>query len=546
MVNYGVSRGCETCKKRRKKASPRPYAAIQPPQRRANPRKSQCDETRPACNRCVKSRRVCPGYKDEATLLFRHYEPPRVTYKSPVCWWSPEVGDAKLEETALRIFVAEFVVESRDREHSRGFLDGMQTLLTSVDPESSLASAAKLVVLASIGNRTGRASLAKRTQLKYGQLLQKFTESLSKEKGAVSIESLYTAVLLGIYEIIVSSEASPMQHMAHVNGVCAILRGGVAPFDIRKGVAFWSMGNPLLLESPVLGRAGMGVLCAPITTGYLQDMDQTLVRFVALFTRAEELLSEASPSVDELLDVEQQALLLDDEFVQWSRGDCKMWRPIPYGNVRKAAAKASGCAFVCAGQVDTYFDSNTHVDYVAAVDNTYRKAQIMHIDMLVRLAHLLGQEDTLPSLTARAAELVAGFKASIPYHLTPDLDEYLRLTDAGAPSIPPNRPVGGLLLLHPLHAAARCAIVPLEDRIYFIDTLTWIGTHMGIGQATLLANSLRKSIENSEHPRVSPELPFMDMGEGHILIWAGMMLEPSMAGSSTTTSSKMSVWGLNS
>ena len=144
---------------------------------------------------------MCPGYKDEATLLFRHYEPPRVTYGSPVCWWVPEVPDDKLEETALGIFLAEFVVESRNRQHSRGFLDGMQSLLPKVDPESSLAIAAKVLVLASVANRTGRESLAKRAQQQYGKLLQKFTQSLSQEAAAVSIETLYTAVLLGIYEV---------------------------------------------------------------------------------------------------------------------------------------------------------------------------------------------------------------------------------------------------------------------------------------------------------------------------------------------------------
>lgn len=32
---------------------------------------NQCDQTRPACNRCVKSKRACPGYRDQLSLLFR-------------------------------------------------------------------------------------------------------------------------------------------------------------------------------------------------------------------------------------------------------------------------------------------------------------------------------------------------------------------------------------------------------------------------------------------------------------------------------------------
>lgn len=118
-----------------------------------------------------------------------------------MCWWQPEVPDEKLEEEALGIFVAEFVVQSVDPESSRGFLDGMQSLLRSVDPQSGLARAAKLVVLASIGNRTGRKSLVQRTERQYGILLREYHGSLSIEADNVSIESLYTAVFLGLYEV---------------------------------------------------------------------------------------------------------------------------------------------------------------------------------------------------------------------------------------------------------------------------------------------------------------------------------------------------------
>ncbi|KJZ72340.1 hypothetical protein HIM_08266 [Hirsutella minnesotensis 3608] len=46
MVYHGPSRGCHMCRKRRIK----------------------CDEARPACRRCIKTRRVCPGYRQELEL----------------------------------------------------------------------------------------------------------------------------------------------------------------------------------------------------------------------------------------------------------------------------------------------------------------------------------------------------------------------------------------------------------------------------------------------------------------------------------------------
>ena len=34
-------------------------------------RRIKCDETKPTCNQCAKSRRQCPGYEDEFNLVFR-------------------------------------------------------------------------------------------------------------------------------------------------------------------------------------------------------------------------------------------------------------------------------------------------------------------------------------------------------------------------------------------------------------------------------------------------------------------------------------------
>lgn len=152
---------------------------------------------------------------------------------------------------------------------------------------------------------------------------------------------------------------------------------------------------------------------------------------------------------------------------------------------------------------------------------------MLHIDILVRVATLLGRHERIPVYEERARTLSAAIMASIPFHLARDLDEYLHLVDSGASFIPPGRPVGGLLLLHPLYAAARCTLIPRAHRVYFIDTLAWIGQSLGIGQASLLANRLRSGTGDIFVLR-TPELPFMEMGEGHVLIWAGMMLESTL------------------
>ena len=77
----------------------------------------------------------------------------------------------------------------------------MQYLLNQVDPSDVLPRAAKILTLASIANRTRRKSLIARTTEEYGNLLRLYLESLSTETEYVSVENLYTAVLLGLYKV---------------------------------------------------------------------------------------------------------------------------------------------------------------------------------------------------------------------------------------------------------------------------------------------------------------------------------------------------------
>ncbi|KAL1885325.1 hypothetical protein Plec18167_001982, partial [Paecilomyces lecythidis] len=110
----------------------------------------------------------------------------------------------------------------------------------------------------------------------------------------------------------------------------------------------------------------------------------------------------------------------------------------------------------------------------------------------------------------KAQELAEDIAASVAYHLTVDPESYIQ-----TPSKPivPGRPVGGLLLLHPLYVITRAPVVSPQLRAQMSECLAWIGKNMGIGQATLLSN-------------LTSPLPFNYMAEGHTLIWAGMLIQP--------------------
>lgn len=157
--------------------------------------------------------------------------------------------------------------------------------------------------------------------------------------------------------------------------------------------------------------------------------------------------------------------------------------------------------------------------------NTWRKAYLIHIDILVRLAVALEQDYKIRPYQQRAESLIAGMKASVPYHLTRSPGDYLQCvkTSSNPENLQPNIPINGLSLIYPLYTAARCTFISHADKHYIVNTLNWIGSHMGIGQATTLAHNI-DSGGNNLQPMPNFNIPFPDMVQGHILVWAAMML----------------------
>ena len=108
---------------------------------------------------------------------------------------------SQIEQRSLELFFEDYCIESKDRSISRGFLDGIKLLIVYAGQSSDLAQAAKIVALAGVGLRTGRKDLISRTKKKYGILLASFQSNLCAKLGVNSVESLMTAVLLGLYEV---------------------------------------------------------------------------------------------------------------------------------------------------------------------------------------------------------------------------------------------------------------------------------------------------------------------------------------------------------
>lgn len=164
-------------------------------------------------------------------------------------------------------------------------------------------------------------------------------------------------------------------------------------------------------------------------------------------------------------------------------------------------------------------------DYIAAIWNTYRKSHIILLDIMAHLERRIYEEETPLKLQARVEKLVADIIASVPYHLAYDVDEYLKCIQSQRSDITSNRPFSGFLLLYPLFESAKCQIVPHAVRLYLLRCLSWIGEHMGIGQASLLATCVNRRI-NEAHPLHDSDFPFQRVSDGNVLVCASMGFLP--------------------
>ncbi|KAL7655163.1 hypothetical protein ACMYSQ_007123 [Aspergillus niger] len=507
MVNYGVSRACETCRKRRKK----------------------CDEGRPACSRCLQSGRICLGYRSNDELRFRHYVVPA---NKPVQLLFPPQSRIVTTNDPVGLFLDQYVVCSRDSRVSRGFLDGLPSLLASVHPSSDLVRAVEIVAWATLGNKISRPDLLARARRQYTGLLCSFQDLLHCcQLRAPTVEALVIAILLGLYEIVSSDEITQEQqkHVAHVRGVCALLLSPNSPFDLLSSTQLFQVANPLLIKRDLQVQDNRGVLCAPASNHAVHNLDSILIKCHPLFEHANTQLQDPLASFYELQKILDRALAIELAFSQWGATQDVSWKADIVGFMSQQDAEASSCPFAWGGPVHAYFDI-----YVAAVMNTYRKTYLMLLDVLIRLASRMGgtiRTDNVTRWEKQAHILIYDIVASIPYHLTNNLHAYQQ--DILSLNSPPGvgRSVGGLLLLHPLFVLSTCSAVPRPIQNHALKCLAWIGQHMGIGQGMLMSKvvpSLSLCSYVSKMPfQGYSNLPFQETTEGHVLIWAGMLLHPA-------------------
>ena len=220
-------------------------AALGGPGRDSADGSGQCDETKPTCTQCAKSRRQCPGYKDDFDLVFRNetkaterraQKANRKALAQKLGRHSPEAtfslssprdgpsgrpshaGSAIIpalavppEQLASCHFLANFVLVPRQDNGGRGFMDYLLPLIKSELPTSSLVHAYKACAFASLGNRvtSNGVNFAECALSEYTKALAATTVALRDPEASKSDGALAAVLLLGFFEVRLSETHQP-------------------------------------------------------------------------------------------------------------------------------------------------------------------------------------------------------------------------------------------------------------------------------------------------------------------------------------------------
>jgi len=107
----------------------------------------------------------------------------------------------EIESSAFQTFISDYCISSSNRTVSRGYLNGLESLIEKSGQESIVAKACKIISLANLAKKTASPMLLQKAETLYFDLLPSFRWTISNEGESTTIHSFATAVLLGLYEV---------------------------------------------------------------------------------------------------------------------------------------------------------------------------------------------------------------------------------------------------------------------------------------------------------------------------------------------------------
>ncbi|TPX09621.1 uncharacterized protein E0L32_009222 [Thyridium curvatum] len=515
------SRGCQMCRTRRIK----------------------CDETKPTCKQCAKSRRQCPGYKDEFDLVFRnetqaterraqkasrkpsaskpHSSYPTAPAADTARRSSTEGGGPGLsfeqagiipvlgqhpEELAACHFVANFVLVPRQGS-TRGFMDYLIPLLKQQPVDSPVHRAFNACAIASLGNRVASEAFDFE-----GKALGEYVKALSATHAAIKDPVLSkddgvlaAVLLLGLFESSKSITAKQMGLFAwgsHTEGAVQLVKSrGREQLRTKTGLLlFIAVRTQMIIQTLASSKAPtMGVewwLTDAVhveVAGRCQRLCIKVAEIRAEVTRLMTAAQRTPENVELMLDMIRRVQTVDQECVNWMSNLPDLWRfktvgwedHVPNGDYEKAE--------VFPGRVDLYPDL-----YMASVYNMVRTSRLILASVLVRCAAwVCAPVDyrTTPEYATAArscVDTITDIIASVPFHLgwhlkRPEIQQKHDLSGFACGEEDCMKGLAGYFLTWPLMCINGQDYATDAQRAWCTGRLKYIANELGVRYAGLLS-----------------------------------------------------------
>ncbi|KAK3340014.1 hypothetical protein B0T25DRAFT_561090 [Lasiosphaeria hispida] len=448
------SRGCRTCRARRIK----------------------CDEGKPTCEQCAKSKRECGGYRPEfeiihrdqttttvrrvrkalelerrpparvitrAGFIFVHEQPEQPSHQQSYQqrqWHRqqnsspPPVVTVPLAQRAACYFASNFILCPLSGT-PHGYFDYLIPLLESAPADSALNHAFNACAFAAFGNRTksGNVDFSGLSLKAYTLALTATHTALGDSTEANTDATLAAVLLLSLYESITAIKSAQMlTWQSHVDGAAHIVkaRGRAQMCRTKTGTLLFNAVRHQLI-SRSLSASKLPPLGADFwvddsatdslftTAGHFALKTSELCVEVSGFTANK---SRDSESVQLIVDMAKHIQAVDHDIAAWQTNIPSELRPRIFCWISEPSTAPEAAAFAEAdafpGRVDIYSDFMT-----AAAWNLGRASRLILESLKVRItAWLCAPADYRTTAEyARSKEacegIISDIIASVPYYL---------------------------------------------------------------------------------------------------------------------------------
>ncbi|KAI0109831.1 hypothetical protein F4814DRAFT_461067 [Daldinia grandis] len=263
----------------------------------------KCDQGRPACHRCVNRNKVCEGYRDEASMVFRQETQKVVEHANPMTM-SPVTTTSRND--AINRFIDKYVLYSCNETSSPGFVEHIPSLFNDVNMEGRFALrwAVRAAAFADLLKAENSDVLEAKAFHCCGLSLSVLGESL-KAMGKIPDDyDLMTAVMLDIFETFFIDD--PSMRGAHAQGTLILsLRGSDQIYSPRGWSLFRLAHHRILNDDVPFIRLKKDSLCIGKTCERASVLQDTL--------------SGGSSSISEVLDMVHELMKLYSEVASWRK-----------------------------------------------------------------------------------------------------------------------------------------------------------------------------------------------------------------------------------